>query len=121
MRKVIIVAALLAVLIGSDGARAAAAEDFLDMLNDNSPVTTTNAVIIELALIRIYSGIQSSNVFIKTRGGKPFFCPPGKFKITKEQAAEFFKRFLNKNPELKRGPASSVMLLAMMDVFPCKK
>ncbi len=53
------------------------------------------------------------------KGGAPLFCPPGSLAITPAQYADILRRKVASDPALANAHAGYVMLLALVDAFPC--
>ncbi len=54
------------------------------------------------------------------KGGEPLFCPPRSVSIMPAQYREILRRKVETDPALAGAHAGYVMLLAMVDAFPCR-
>ena len=73
----------------------------------------------DLFLNGLESGIAWANG--KAEGaGKALYCQPEGLSLSDAQSVEIMERFLNQKSPTEDGPAGSVLLDALQNLFPCK-
>ena len=122
MRKVIIVAALLAVLGVPDAARAEeTTQQFLEYLKDHKPSNLSKAEVIQNWLSSVQQGFMWANTKLANQNRKRLYCAPGKMTMTSEQTVQVLKDYVEAKPWALQFHPGVALLLAFEYAFPCKK
>jgi len=72
-----------------------------------------------LFVLGLVVGMGSANAYLSASGKPPLYCQPEKLAITAKQAGDILERYVKKTPD-KDLPVDTVLLYALIDVFPCK-
>jgi hypothetical protein len=71
-------------------------------------------------LNQIALGISSANMVNEIKGMERLFCPPEELAITADQYQSIFLGYLEGRADAEKQPASLVMVVALIDAFPCE-
>ena len=73
-----------------------------------------------LYVVGLLGGIGAANAYLVSRGNPPLYCQPENLAITANQAGDIIERYVKKIPGNKNTSMDTVLLHALIDVFPCK-
>lgn len=65
------------------------------------------------------SGLSDGLAWMNAKGAGPLYCPPAKISIMPAQYREILRRKVEADPGLADAHAGYVLLLALVDAFPC--
>lgn len=72
-----------------------------------------------MAIHMAFVGMLWSNVHLSNQGLPQSFCLPGKLAMEPEQVESVFRQVLIHRPDLIDKPAGMVLLMGMLETFPC--
>ena len=75
----------------------------------------------QLYLDGVRGGLMAYNARLKTQGGQPAFCMPGKLALTTEQTEEIMLRSADKRAAKGEMLVAILLLSGMQDTYPCEK
>jgi hypothetical protein len=91
------------------------AGDLVDTFNRGGDILRLRAYIKGVG-----DGLQFSNAELAHEKRPLLYCPPPDLPVVDAQYVAIMENYLTNHPKLRDSPPPTVLLIALMDVFPCK-
>jgi hypothetical protein len=106
---------VLMLLVNSPSSATATTKELLEAISSESDKKSVS----EIYLAGIFEGFSWSNVLVKNRGEKPFYCQPEKLALKFEQQIDILKKYVVQDPRMVDAPVGLSIFYAMRYTFPC--